>query len=176
MGWANHAGQGGPWSTPSGVIPANNGRPYLFGWEFEGGLKDSDWPVESHEFMARCLAATLDYYGVSVAAYAEHKNWATPPGRKTDRRGYTREAGALLIGEVMAWTSKAGYKYTDDEQFPPFEASIKWAIDNGILVGDRNEDMTATFAPDTPVTRSQLASALYRVAKDSPTLLAEIED
>jgi hypothetical protein len=86
MEWANHPGVGGPLWTPSGIIPRNNGRPYLFGWEFEGGLLDKDWPPEYHQFMAACLAGTLVYLGKDEKSHWEHGNWAE--GRKFDRRGY----------------------------------------------------------------------------------------
>jgi hypothetical protein len=99
MSWANHPGQGGPYHFPAGTVPANNGRPYLFGWEFEGGLELADFTDDYRQFMSRCLAGTLDYLGQPVEAHIEHKTWA--PGRKVDRLGYTLEqARAEIIGQM----------------------------------------------------------------------------
>lgn len=63
MGWANHPGRGGPVTVELGTIPQNNGRPYLFGWEFEGGIDPDDWPDSMRTFMGRCHAGTLDWIG-----------------------------------------------------------------------------------------------------------------
>lgn len=106
MGWANHPGMGGPVTVESGVIPQNNGRPYLFGWEFEGGLSASDWPDSMHDFMARCLAGTLDFIGheqgrtITEKSHHEHKTWA--PGRKSDRLGYTLSTARSRIATVLS--------------------------------------------------------------------------
>lgn len=99
MGWANHAGMGGPWTTPSGVVPKNGGRPYWFGWEFEGGINESEWTDSFRVFMARCLAGTLDWLGVDEESHIEHKTWA--PGRKSDRLGYTLNRARREIREEM---------------------------------------------------------------------------
>ena len=112
MGWANHPGAGGPWSVPGwGTIPVNNGRPYIFGWEFEGGL--DPYTDEMHDFMARCGAGTLDWLGdAPLDCWGEHKTWA--PDRKIDRLGYTTSSGrtriAAIQGEkIMAQLDKDDY-------------------------------------------------------------------
>jgi hypothetical protein len=96
MGWANHPGLGGPLTLERGTIPVNNGRPYLFGWEHEGGIVESDWDFNGGSFrvfMGRCHAGTLDWissernYSLTENSHAEHKTWA--PTRKVDRLGYT---------------------------------------------------------------------------------------
>lgn len=87
MGWANHPGAGGPYALPSGTIPANNGRPYLFGWEFEGGINPLDFTPSYREFMGRCLAGTLRWLGLNESSHLDHKHWA--PGRKVDRLNYS---------------------------------------------------------------------------------------
>ena len=89
MGWANHPGEGGPLWTPKGTIPRFNGRPYLFGWEHEGGLRPADWTGSFRTFMGRCHAATVQWLGTDERSHFEHKDWATPEGRKIDRLGYT---------------------------------------------------------------------------------------
>lgn len=94
MDWANHPGSGGPLSVPGFVIPASNGRPYLFGYEHEGGLSEADWDHnggEMREAMGRTHAATLLWLNRDERSYGEHKTWA--PGRKIDRLGYSTSSG-----------------------------------------------------------------------------------
>lgn len=104
MDWANHPGAGGPWTVPGATIPRNNGRPYLFGWEIEGGYSLGDWPSDHREFQARCFAATLRWLKRDERSHGEHGNpWAR--GRKFDRIWYyqhldvaRREIRAALRG------------------------------------------------------------------------------
>lgn len=98
MGWANHPGLGGPLWVPAGIIPRNNGRPYLWGTEYEGGLDPADFSASYREFMARSNAGILDYLGQPVEAHIEHATW-TP--RKIDRLGYTAAIGRAEIRAVM---------------------------------------------------------------------------
>jgi hypothetical protein len=123
LGYANHSGFGGPWVVhgPLGSfrIPADNGRPYLWGTEYEGGFSDEVWDREyehrpTHrrmtfrEFMGRCNAGLVEAIweintpsgrptkGMDLSGYhGEHKTWA--PGRKTDRRNYTTKSGRAEI-------------------------------------------------------------------------------
>jgi hypothetical protein len=92
LGWANHPGEGGPLTFPKGTIPRDNGRPYLFGWECEGGIEP--WTDEMHTAMARCAAGTLDWLGVDTRSQGEHKTWA--PIRKVDRLNYTTDSGRAM--------------------------------------------------------------------------------
>lgn len=110
LGYANHPGLGGPWSVPGwGTVPRDNGRPYIFGWEFEGGLYTEDWPEEMHVFMAQCNAGTLEWLSslpgnpsslAPLECQGEHKTWA--PGRKVDRLNYTTQSGRLRVAAVRA--------------------------------------------------------------------------
>ncbi len=95
MGWANHAGAGGPYTVPSGTVPENGGRPYWFGWEFEGGIRLSDWTESFRTFMGRCHAATLEWRGLDERSHIEHTTWA--PGRKVDRLNYTLGAARAEV-------------------------------------------------------------------------------
>lgn len=117
MGWANHPGQGGPVTVQQGTIPANNARPYLFGWEFEGGIEASDWPESMREFMGACHAGTLAWLGVTEASHLEHKSWA--PARKVDRLGYTlaaaRAEAARNLGDAMPHTHTPAPTVDDPE-------------------------------------------------------------
>lgn len=95
MGWANHPGRGGPLVLAGHRIPRDNGRPYLWGTEYEGGLDLADFTTEYRVAMARANAAILHYLDLPVDAHAEHLTWA--PGRKIDRKGYTAESGRAEI-------------------------------------------------------------------------------
>lgn len=126
LGYANHSGLGGPWtvSGPLGsyTIPANNGRPYLWGTEYEGGLDENLWSdvfvnkatgkrMEYGEFMGRANAALTEAIwlpgisthgkyqqitpGMDLSGYhGEHSTWTS---RKIDRLGYTTESGRAEI-------------------------------------------------------------------------------
>lgn len=102
MGWANHPGAGGPMAVPGFVIPEDNGRPYLFGWEHEGGISEADWNFnggEMREAMGKCHAATVVWLDRDARSYAEHKTWA--PGRKVDRLGYTTAEGRAELRRFL---------------------------------------------------------------------------
>ncbi len=107
MGLANHPGRGGPYTLTdhSGkryVVPADSGRPYFFGWEWENsGTGTEPWTDEIRELMGRTHAGTLDWLGAPVTNLIEHSTWA--PRRKIDRYGYTARTGQIeasrYIGE-----------------------------------------------------------------------------
>ena len=42
-----------------------------------------------------------------------------------------------------------------------YEKAVNWAVENGVVLGTSE----TTFSPDTPITREQLATILYRYAK-----------
>lgn len=118
MGWANHSGEGGPWVVRGPVgsyqIPYNQGRPYIWGTEYEGGFTDEVWDrvyqnpktkqkMDFREFMGRSNAGLVEGIwsingkgktptsGMDLSTYhGEHgKPWAE--GRKPDRRGYVAD-------------------------------------------------------------------------------------
>lgn len=126
LGYANHSGYGGPWrvSGPLGsfTVPGDQGRPYLWGTEYEGGYTDWVWDqtytnrrtgksMTFREFMGRCNAAlveaiwlpglsTRDRYrritpGMDLSGYhGEHATWTS---RKIDRRNYSTHDGRAEI-------------------------------------------------------------------------------
>jgi hypothetical protein len=119
LGWANHPGTGGPWSVPGwGTVPKDNGRPYILGWEFEGGYLD--YTDEMHEFMAQCGAGSLDWLGslpgnpgpAPLECFDEHKGWAGP--RKVDRKGYTTASGRARIAKVRTTPRTTPAQEDDD--------------------------------------------------------------
>ncbi|MGC0143464.1 hypothetical protein [Pseudactinotalea sp. Z1732] len=102
MGWANHPGAGGPITLAGRRIPRDNGRPYFWGTEYEGGLRASDWAQDDyHDWMARCNAALLDVFNLPTSAHLEHSTWTT---RKVDRLGYTTATGRTRIAAVLGRT------------------------------------------------------------------------
>jgi hypothetical protein len=130
MSYANHPGLGGPWAVPGwGTVPVNNGRPYIFGWEFEGGIVE--WTDAMHDFMARCGAGTLDWLGTlpgnpgpaPLDCWGEHKTWA--PGRKIDRLNYTTASGRSRIAAVRG---KAAPTPTDEDDM--FETDDRKTLNN----------------------------------------------
>jgi hypothetical protein len=102
FGYANHPGLGGPATFGNNVVPKDNGRPYLWGTEFEhDGV--TAWADEMVEWMARCNAGILDFLGVGPEAQGEHKDpWA--PGRKSDRNIITRNGS--IARTKAAWITK----------------------------------------------------------------------
>lgn len=139
MGWANHPGEGGPWSVPGwGTVPRNDGRPRIFGWEFEGGYLD--YTDEMHDFMARCGAGTLDWLGTlpgnpgpaPLACWGEHKEpWA--PGRKTDRIGYTAASGRARIAAVRGGAAPASRPSTPTAPLEDFLMTLTDAEQHELL-------------------------------------------
>src|SRR5690625_305238 len=117
MGWANHPGRGGPWSLPKGRVPANQGRPYLWGTEFEGGLQPF-WD-EYQEAMGRANAGIGDWLGVDERSHGEHSTWTS---RKIDRLNYSTSEGRA---EMKRYVGAAKPKEWDEMAT---KAEIKQAI------------------------------------------------
>jgi hypothetical protein len=135
MGWANHPGEGGPWTAPGwGTVPRDNGRPYVLGWEFEGGYLE--YTDEMHDFMARCGAGTLDWLGwlngrepAPLECWGEHKDpWA--PGRKVDRIGYTAASGRARIATVRGANSQ------EDNDMTPEQSKMLTDVYNRVMGRD----------------------------------------
>lgn len=137
MGYANHPGAGGPITLAGRTIPRNNGRPYFWGTEYEGGLET--YSEAMHDFMSRANRGILDWLNRPVEAHLEHSTWA--PGRKIDRLGYTAAIGRQRIAAV------SGGSYTPPA--PPAPAN-PWA----------GADPNAQHAPGSRVLR------LYRAGTD----------
>jgi hypothetical protein len=119
MGKANHPGAGGPFTFLGMTIPANNGRPYCFGTEFEGGYEQYD--AGMRDFMARANAGIVSWLaeerGKSALAYVEalleHKTWA--PRRKPDRIGYTRDTSIAETRKILTAAAKTTAAKTSEE-------------------------------------------------------------
>lgn len=163
MGYANHSGEGGPWTVrgPLGAytIPRDQGRAYIWGTEYEGGYDDATWDREYtnpstkkkmtfREFMGRSNAALVEGIwaingkGKSSAGqnldlstyHGEHgQPWAE--GRKPDRRGYTAHV-SLGRREIRRWAKAV--------DIPPPEVLIDMDVNDIVNPGAKKEDqMTA---------------------------------
>lgn len=119
-GMANHSGYGGPLTVPTAggafLIPADSGRAWLWGTEYEGGISVADWDRElicprngkrmtHREFQGRSNAAILDWQGLDVRCQGEHKTWA--PDRKVDRLNVTTDGGRA---DTAQWLKGSGGK------------------------------------------------------------------
>lgn len=77
----------------------------------------------------------------------------------------------------MGWKSDDGYDYLDSDEWGIFTGDVQWTINSGLMVGSRDKtSMTARFDQSRQMTRGETAAVLHRLAKDSPTLMAEVED
>lgn len=76
-GKANHAGAGG-WH-------GLNENAEVWGTEANnGGTPATPWPDEQLDAWYRLCAATCEFSGFDSSMVCGHKEWATPPGRKSD--------------------------------------------------------------------------------------------
>lgn len=102
-GRANHAGVG-IW-TPD--IPQNHGNGRLWGWEHqhEGGSRP--WHPLHREVIFRLNVALCLEFGWEVHNTPDHKEYATPRGRKVDR---AHEDGAAWRNEVLTRVQNRSYR------------------------------------------------------------------
>lgn len=174
--WANHPGVGGPANYGTGTIPKNNGRPYLWGteWDWDGV---HSWPDEYLEWMARCDAGIADFWRLPAEAQDEHKGWATPPGRKIDRNQITRSQAIDLTRRYWDQSEEEGHPLADlsdadvEKMTGAFLAAlVKGAQDGGPL--HRLAGPSATGKPSTSVKFDYNQSAWGEIA----ALLAKQND
>jgi hypothetical protein len=117
LDWANHPGEGGPWTIDGFRIPRDGGRPYLLGWEHEGGFSTAVWDatytnratgkrMTYREFMGRCHAGTLRFLSRPRTSHGEHSTWADLKqiGRKIDRLGYGHPVGTAATKGINELT------------------------------------------------------------------------
>ena len=64
VAWANHPGAGGPTTLAGRTIPRDNGRPYLGGTEYEGGLEP--FTQAFRDQMARANLGLLEAFDLPV--------------------------------------------------------------------------------------------------------------
>lgn len=132
MGPANHPGLGGPITLAGVTIPHNNGRPYIWGteWEHDGV---SRWDDDMLEFMARGAVAIARWRKMSLQRMMEHKTWAGP--RKSDRNQYTRQEFLDMALHYAAVIEK--------EHNPVVKKPVTFTIRRGLEQGDKGKDVIA---------------------------------
>lgn len=161
MAWANHPGAGGPWPGPGGTVPKDNGRPYVFGWEFEGGIEP--WTDAMHTFMAQCLGASAQWMGQSLECVGEHGDpWAK--GRKIDRLGYTAASGRQRIQLAGAEKTMARLDNEDREWLEAMvQRNMLDAIDTGYRKGTSPDNRIGFMIADTHKTTRAIYDATFGV-------------
>lgn len=140
FGKANHSGKGGPVTVGNVRVPKNNGGIYIWGTEYEGGLRTADWDreltnprtglsMDFREFMGRANAGIQDFFGLSVSAHVEHKTWA--PGRKIDRLEYDAAKGRKEIRLAIKLVED-GMPLTQDDIEKVVTALLRAQLDNSL--------------------------------------------
>lgn len=179
--WANHPGLGGPMAFSKGTVPKDNGRPYLWGteWDWDGV---SRWPDEYLEWMACCDAGLADVFGLAIEDQAEHKNWA--PLRKIDRNDITRTTSIAR--------TRAVYNAPAEDDMGNTELEIKtWVnqcIENklGLKAGENmslavfgatsNKDVfNRQTATNNPASVASMVLSLVSAVTDLTTLVASMK-
>jgi hypothetical protein len=172
LGWANHPGLGGPANFAGKVVPKDNGRPYLFGTEWDWpGLLSTPWPDAYEEWMARCNAGILDWMGRPAEAQGEHKDpWA--PDRKVDRRMISRAQSIsrtrLVWGtEPIQEDPMAAFTEADIRRFVREEVRKENASIYGLTAyGDQRVDTVPDTHPENLQRIRQELDALRQLIED----------
>jgi hypothetical protein len=103
-GASNHAGDGGPWSTTRGTIPASSCNSRSIGIEASNDGQGQTWSLEQQDAYLALVAELCRAYGFDPARrgptasdVVAHMEWAGPnpptPGRKCDPAGPSRWSG-----------------------------------------------------------------------------------
>jgi hypothetical protein len=103
-GASNHAGDGGPWSTSRGTIPASGANSRSIAVEASNDGQGQPWSLEQQDAYVAISAAMCSAYGFDPARRGPtasdliaHYEWAGPsppaPGRKCDPAGPSRWSG-----------------------------------------------------------------------------------
>lgn len=138
LGYANHPGLGGPAAFGNHMVPKDNGRPYLWGteWDHDGV---SPWLDEQLEWMARANAGILDWLGVGPEAQGEHKDpWA--PRRKPDRNIITRAQS--IARTKLVWNNSQ-----EEEDMPFTDAQIQALAEKGAEAALRKRYAAGQLTP-----------------------------
>jgi peptidoglycan hydrolase-like protein with peptidoglycan-binding domain len=98
-GRANHAGRGG--------FRGLSGNSSVFGIEAENTGVGEPWSAQQLDAYYKCTAAMLDGIGRDASWVCGHHEWATPPGRKIDPRGFTMDSFRTEVGKALGKTAPA---------------------------------------------------------------------
>lgn len=177
LDWANHPGEGGPWTIDGVRIPRDGGRPYLFGWEHEGGFSTAVWDatytnratgkrMTYREFMGRCHAGTLRFLNRPRTSHGEHSTWADLKqiGRKIDRLGYGHPVGTAAAKGINELTPY--YLGAEDDMFTDADRALLERLNQVIT---SNSD-TKIDRPDTETGTAGMRFALEKAWEDTHLL------
>lgn len=102
-------------------------------------------------------------------------------------RGITRAELACVVYRMAnpsskATTNAASYEenttpFTDVADKTWYSAALNWAYENNVMEGYRDDggELTGEIAPDKPITREELATMLFRYAKERGSNMADYE-
>ena len=109
-------------------------------------------------------------YAVEHGLMTGYKTNGKPNGKFGPEDTLTRGQVAVVLYRVAtgrdSGDGSTGFK--DQGAFPYYRTAVKWLKDNGISTGDKDPATGAplnTFRPDDPITRQELATLVYRFAK-----------
>ena len=74
---------------------------------------------------------------------------------------------ALCLG--LSLPAAAASPFTDVREASPYDDAVQWAVETGVTTGTTE----TTFSPDTPCSRAQLATFLWRAAGEPEPALTE---
>jgi hypothetical protein len=195
LGWANHPGFGGPLTVrgPLGAftVPRDNGRPYLWGTEYEGGFSEAVWDrtytnkrtgkkMTFREFMGRVNAGLAEAIwlpgissrgrkplpGMDLSGYhGEHKTWA--PTRKIDRLGYTTESGRAEIRRFNTVEDDM-FQQDDSDRLKRIEAMLEADKKRDANERERDVRLAKGIAARINVAEDRVLAALDEVTGGTP--------
>jgi hypothetical protein len=184
LDWANHPGEGGPWTIDGFRIPRDGGRPYLLGWEHEGGFSTAVWDatytnkatgkrMTYREFMGRCHAGTLKFLGRPRTSHGEHSTWADLKqiGRKIDRLGYGHPVGTAATKGINELTPYyLGTTEDEDDMFTDADRAMLKRL-SSVVASHSDEKIDR---PDTATGTAGMRFALEKAWEDTHALTEPI--
>lgn len=180
MGLANHPGVGGPYTVNGFTIPKDSARPYAFGWEFEGGVRESDWDrtlrnprngrtMTFREFMGRCGAGLQDFANLPSSAHMEHSTWTT---RKNDRLNYSRDAKDG-IAEIRRYVNSLPVPPHDPNDKRPRNSLGQLSMSYAALIYALDHEVSDTYQAYVDSAMASLQALGFGRSYDAPYSQAE---
>lgn len=137
-GASNTQGMGGPWWSPRGTVPLNDGNRHTFSIEASNKGTGEPWGTTQQNNYVKLCAAIIDWANnetpganIGPGQIISHFEWA--PSRKNDPFGPSRWAGMAMWnmnafrGEVLALMNGGVITPTPP---PPTGGSVDWASGN----------------------------------------------
>ena len=119
-------------------------------------------------------------YAVSHGLMTGYKTNGKLNGKFGPEDTLTRGQVAVVLYRVATGKDSGDGQtgFRDAGAFPYYRTAIKWLKDKGISTGDRDPVTQAplnTFRPDAPITRQELATLVYRFAKQQGVKLGKVD-